>query len=112
MAKSKTKKSVMDNIANYRIRRMILSRLFGIGLCLMCIVCLVAYYKELFNTWLLMIFLSFCMGTIFSLNSFIQDIKVGNPWQRINGIIAIMFYVMVGFLIVYGFISGELSLQF
>ena len=112
MAKSKTKKSVMQGISDYRLRRMIFSRLFGIGLCIACIVCLVAYYKEIFNEWLVMIILSFCMGTLFSLNSFIQDIKVGNPWQRVNGIVSVMFYLLVGFLIVYGFVSGELQLQF
>ena len=43
---------------------------------------------------------------------FIKDIKVGNPWQRINGIVSVMFYVLVVFLIIYGFVSGELQLQF
>ncbi len=112
MAKSKAKKSVMQGITDYRKRRMIFSRLFGIAMCIVCIVCLVAYYKEMFNEWLLMVILAFCMGTIFSTNSFLQDIKVGNPWQRVNSIVSVMFYVLMAFLIVYGFVSGELTLQF
>ena len=99
----------------YRLRKMKMSRFMGIFSCLLAFVTIVIYYFDnikFANDWMCIISLVYCLGSIFNSNSFLQDIKVGNPWQRVNGVISIAFYVLMAFLIVWGFVTKELLLQF
>jgi hypothetical protein len=91
-----------------------MSRTVGILSSLLGLASIVAYFLkfEYVGEWMLMIIITYCMAAVFSSNSFLQDIKVGNPWQRINAICSIFFFICVIFLIVYGFISGQLSTWF
>ena len=119
-AKSNTKKNAWQEDFEYKKRKMVKSRLIGILCCLLVLTCVVIYSLNatkvideiLLSPWMCIIAISYCLGTIFSANSFLQNIKVGNPWQRINALFSVLFYVLVAFLIVYGFITKELKLQF
>lgn len=106
------KNNAVANYSAFLKRKMISSRIMGILVCLLALASIVAYYFKFVNEWLCMIVLSYCIATIFISNSFLQDIKVGNPWQRINSIFAIFFFLVVIFLIVYGFVTGNLATKF
>ncbi len=113
MAKSKTKKlGALQQEAVHLRKKMISSRLTGILACIVALASIVVFYLKVINEWMCIIAIAYCLATIFTANSFIQDVKVGNPWQRINGICSILFYILVVFLIAYGFISKNLVLQF
>ena len=98
--------------AQFFKRKMIVSRILGIFCCLMVIAGLAVYYLKLFNEWFCAIIICYSIATIFIANSFLQDIKVGNPWQRINGFCGILLYLFTIFLIVWGFVNGNLTVQF
>ncbi len=110
--KQKGKMNVVQKEASYLRKKMIASRLTGIFTCLLALASVAVYYLKSINEWLCIIALAYCLGTIFVANSFIQDVKVGNPWQRVNGVCAIVFFILVVFLIVYGFVTHQLNLQF
>ena len=100
----------VQEYADYLKRKLMMSRVVGLIVCLLGIACIALYYVKIVNGWLCLITLAYCMANTFSLNSQLQGIKTGNPWQRINAICSIFFYLFVVFLISYGFASGELSL--
>ena len=109
------KSSYQAQTAAYRLRKMKTSRVIGMLSCLLAFATIVIYYMDnvkFANDWMCIISLTYCLGSVFNSNSFLQDMKVGNPWQRVNGIISIAFYILMGFLIVWGFITKELVLQF
>lgn len=91
-------------------RRMNMSRIIGTLACLMGIACIVLYAFNIVNQWMCLIVLTYTMATIFSYNSSLQSIKVGNPWARINVICSLILYVLVIFLMSYALASGALSL--
>ncbi len=93
-------------------RKMIMSRIVGIMACLLAIATMILMYFKMVSEWISIIVICYAMATIFSNNSFLQGIKTGNAWQRINMACAIFFYVAIIALIVYGFISGQLTTQF
>lgn len=112
-AKTKVKpQTPMQAQAGFYKRKMIMSRIIGIFCCLLAIGAIILYYLKPINEWVCLITISYCVATTFVANSFLQDIKVGNPWQRINGICAIIMYLFSVFLIVWGFVDGQLTLQF
>lgn len=109
----------VEEFGKYLKRKMVISRICGIMGCLIGIISLVVYALQkaniigvLINDWMLLITLTYSMGVAFTFNSGLQGIKVGNPWQRINTIIAMFFYFFVVFLIAYGFASGNLVIKF
>lgn len=108
----KRAKSFQKTQAAFYKRKMRMSRVAGILCCLVVIASLVAYYLKYMNQWLSIINISYCVATIFIANSFLQDIKVGNPWQRVNAACGILLYLFTGFLIVWGFMDGQLTTQF
>ncbi len=93
-------------------RKMIFARIMGILACAIAIASIVLMYYKMLSEWLCVIMIGYGMATAFSSNSFLQDIKIGNPWQRINMACAVFFYFGVFFLIIYGFVTGNLSTQF
>lgn len=107
-----TVKQQMQSHAQFLKRKMIMSRITGILACLIAIASMVLMYLKITSEWMCVIIICYSMALIFSSNSFLQNIKIGNPWQRINMACAIFFYIAVVALIVYGFISGDLSVQF
>lgn len=114
-AKSKTKskpKSPMQAQAAFFKRKMIMSRIMGFLCCFIAIASIIVYYLKIIDEWMSVITISYCAATIFVVNSFLQDIKVGNPWQRVNGACAIILYLFTVFLIVYGFVTGGLTTRF
>lgn len=113
MAKTKTN-NYAKQYAGFLKRKMIMSRFIGILCCLIAIVGIVIYFLKLWTDrqWLIMITISYCMATVFTANSFLQDIKVGNPWQRVNGFCSVVLYLFAVFLIVFGFVDGQLKVQF
>lgn len=98
--------------AKYLKKRMITQRMTGILTCLLALTSIGVYYYQLINGWMCVIVLAYCLGSVFTANSFIQDIKVGNPWSRVNSICSIAFYVLTVGLIIYGFVTKNLVLQF
>ncbi len=102
----------MDKLSAYLRRKMMISRIFGIFACLVAITGLVLKLLEVIDEWLCLLLIVYSLGTIFSLNGNLQDIKVGNPWQRINFACAILMYLFVVFIIIYGFCVGELTVNF
>ena len=102
----------MNRYPKYLKRKMMTARIIGIIACLATIAGIVLKYFDIINEWLCIISISYSLGVIFSYNSNLQDIKVGNPWQRINAICAILIFAFVLFLVVYGFVSGQLQVQF
>jgi len=102
----------MQTYSAFLRRKMILSRILGIFACLIAIASIVLMHLKFVSEWMCIIFISYAMATIFSNNSFLQGIKIGNPWQRINMISSIFFYLCVFALIIIGFIEGQLTLQF
>lgn len=102
----------MQNYTAFLKRKMITSRIMGMLSCFLIVACLVLMHLKLINSWMGVIGICYSMATIFSSNSFIQDIRTGNPWQRINTACAIFFYIGVVALIIYGFVAGEIGLQF
>lgn len=102
----------MQEYNGYLKRRLMLSRILGIITCLVGITCLVLYYFKIVNEWMCLVVLTYCMANCFTLNSQLQGVRVGNPWQRINAICAMFFYLFVVFLISYGFASGNLVVRF
>jgi hypothetical protein len=104
--------SVFKNYNAFLRRKMIFARIMGILACGVAIASIVLMYYKLLSEWLCIIMIGYGMATAFSSNSFLQDIKIGNPWQRINMICAVFFYLVVFFLIIYGFVTGNLSTMF
>ncbi len=104
--------NALQKEARYLKKRMITSRMIGILACLFSLAGIVVYYMSWINEWLCIIIISYCLGNIFTSNSFIQDMKVGNPWHRVNGVCSIIFYLLTVALIIYGFVTHNLSLQF
>ncbi len=102
----------MNGINAYLKRKMMFARIFGILTCLIAIAGIVLKYLAIIDEWLCIMSIAYCLGMIFTYNSNLQNVKVGNPWQRINSICAILMYILVVFIIVYGFTSGELVVQF
>ena len=102
----------MQERAAYLKRKMRMSRMIGIMCCLLAIAAIVTYYLKTMNEWISVIIIAYSAATIFTANSFIQDIRVGNPWQRVNAVCAILIYLLTVFLIVWGFVYGELTAQF
>lgn len=102
----------MKGVNAYLKRKMMFARILGIIACLVALAGIVLRYLNLFNTWLCLILISYCLGIIFTFNSNLQNVKVGNPWQRINSICAVVMYMLVAFLIIYGFVEGILQTQF
>lgn len=98
--------------AQYLKKKMITQRISGIITCLLALTSIGVYYFEIINGWMCVIVLAYCLSSVFTANSFIQDIKVGNPWQRVNSICSIAFYVLTVGLIIYGFVTHNLELQF
>ena len=105
-------------------RKMMISRIFGIFACLVAITGLVLKFLNLVITglvlkflnlvddWLCLMMIVYSLGTIFALNGNLQDIKVGNPWQRINFACSVLMYLFVVFIIIYGFCTKQLTIQF
>lgn len=104
--------SALQKEAKYLKKRMLISRVIGILACILSLTGIVVYYLSLINEWLCIILIAYCLGNIFTSNSFIQDMKVGNPWHRVNGVCSIIFYILTVALIIYGFVTHNLSLQF
>ena len=99
----------------YLKRKMMMARIFGIAGCLLGIVCIILYglqkgnfLIEIINDWMLLVMLTYCMATAFTYNSGLQGVKAKNPWQRINAVCAIFFYLFVIFLLSYGIYTGYL----
>ena len=106
------KLSPMQAQAKFLKRKMIMSRVIGLLCCLVAIAMIFIYYFKTINEWLSIISISYCTATIFVTNSFIQDVRVGNPWQRVNGACAILLYLFTLFLLVWGFTHGHITTQF
>lgn len=104
--------SVIANHSAYLKRRMIMSRVLGIMACIFALASIFLMYYKLISEWMCIITISYAMATAFTSNGFLQGIKVGNPWQRINMACAIFFYILVVGLVVLGFINGQLSFSF
>lgn len=102
----------MNNYAKHLKHKMMMARLLGILACLVAIAGIVLKYLGIVSDWLCIISIAYSMATIFLFNSSLQDIRIGNPWQRINAICALLLYAFVIFLIVYGFTSGQLQTNF
>lgn len=102
----------MNDYAKHLRNKMMMSRLLGILACLIAIAGIVLRFLEILSPWLCIISIAYAMAIIFGFNSNLQDIRVGNPWQRINALLAVLMFALVIFLIVYGFVSGELEVQF
>lgn len=103
----------------YLKRKMMISRIMGILGCLIGVACIIIFALQkakvmnvLINDWMCLITLTYSMALAFTLNSGLQGVKVGNPWQRVNAICAVFFYLFVVFLISYGFASGNLQVKF
>lgn len=93
-------------------RKMIMSRIIGIFSCLLALTAIILMYYKVASEWLCTIAIGYALATIFSNNSILQGAKTGNPWQRINLICAILFYIIVIALIILGFSNGALSTKF
>ena len=106
------KESPFKSYNSFLKRKMFMSRILGIFSCMLAIASIVMLYFNAVSEWMCIIIIGYAMATVFSSNSFLQGIKIGNPWQRINMVCAIFFYIAVIGLIVYGFITGELTTQF
>ena len=106
------KEKVMNGLNAYLKRKMMFARILGILACLVALTGIVIRYLNLFNSWLCLILISYCLGIIFTFNSNLQNLRVGNPWQKINSFCAVIMYILVAFLIIYGFIEGILQTQF
>ena len=109
----------VNEYGKYLKRKMVISRVMGILGCLIGLACIAVYILQRFsiithilNDWMLLVMVTYTMAMAFTVNSGLQGIKVGNPWQRINTIFAMFFYLFVVFLISYGFASGNLTLKF
>lgn len=108
---SKPKTPMQAQAAFYK-RKMIMSRIVGLFCCLLAIGAIIIYYFKTINEWLSVITVAYCVATIFVTNSFLQDIKIGNPWQRINAICGIFLYLVTIFLMIWAFVQGHISTQF
>ena len=108
----KIRENPMKEYAYFLKRKMMMSRIVGLLCCVLALASLVLYYFNLFNSWLNLITISYSVATIFTANSFLQDVKVGSPWQRVNAGCSIILYLFTVFLIVYGFIIGALTVGF
>lgn len=85
-------------------KRMIMARLIGILGCAVAITCIVLYAQHHDQTqwqWLCLILMTYSLGTIFLQNCNLQTIKVGNPWQRVNAVCAVLLYAVDVVLITY-----------
>lgn len=90
-------------------KRMITARLVGILGCLIAITCIILYAYNHDQTqwqWICLILMTYSLGTIFLQNCNLQTIKVGNPWQRVNGICAILLYAVDVVIITYALCMG------
>ena len=99
----------MNSYAKHLKHKMMMARLLGILACLVTITGIILKYLGIISDWLCIISIAYSMATIFTFNSSLQDIRVGNPWQRINAACSLLLYAFVIFLIVYGFTSGQLQ---
>lgn len=108
----KTNNSPLKEQARFYKRKMMLSRIIGIFCCLMALGSIALYYFRPSTQWLSLITITYCAGMVFTANSFLQDIKVGNPWQRVNAFCSIILYLFTVFLIIYGFVEGQLITNF
>ena len=103
----------MNDYSKVLKKRLIVSRLIGILACLVGIACIVlfAYFHEQTNwQWLCLILMAYSLGTIFMQNCNLQAIKVGNPWQRVNGACAILMYILDIIILVYALSTGKVVL--
>jgi len=110
--RSRKQKTFRQSQAAFYKRKMRMSRIAGILCCLLAIASIVVYYLKYMNEWLNIITIAYSIATVFVANSFLQDIKVGNPWQRVNAVCGILLYIFTAFLIAWGFITGQLVTQF
>ena len=101
----------MDYYSKHLKRKMIKVRLAGIFACLIGIAGIVLRFLELVPPWLCIISSAYAMALIFSFNGSLQGIRGGNPWARVNVFCALLMFAFVIFLIVYGFMTGELKTQ-
>ena len=109
----KYKKEVsMNDYVKHLKRKVMFSRITGIFACLVAIAGLVLKLLGVVADWWCIIMIAYAIATIFLLNANIQDIRVGNPWQRINTICSLIMFLFVIFLLVYGFTSGQFETQF
>lgn len=102
----------MNDYSKHLKHKMMMARILGIFACLIAIAGIVLKYFGILSDWLCIISIAYAMATIFTFNSSLQDIRIGNPWQRINAVCSLLLYAFVVFLIVYGFISGQLQTNF
>lgn len=105
-------KNQIQQYNKYLCRRMMISRIIGILACMLGIASLILMYFGKVSEWMCIIMLTYAMATSFSSNSFLQNIKSANAWHRLNTVCSVIFYIFVIALIIYGFITGELSTQF
>ena len=103
----------VSEYGKYLKRKMMMARIFGIAGCLLGLLCIVLYglqrggiIEEAINDWMLLVMLTYCMANAFTYNSGLQGAKSNNPWQRVNALSAIFFYLFVIFLLAYGIASG------
>lgn len=102
----------MNEYTKHLKHKMMMARILGIMACIAIIAGLILKLLAIIDEWLCIISIAYSMGVVFAFNSNLQDIKIGNPWQRINAACSLFLFASVIFLIVYGFVSGELSVQF
>lgn len=94
-------------------RRLVLSRLIGILGCLVGIACIIfyAFFRgDVQWQWLCLIMMVYSLGMIFMQNCNLQAVKVGNPWQRVNGICSILLFALDVSLITYALCVGKIIL--
>ena len=103
----------------YMKRKLKTTRLMGLFTCIVGLTCLIlfgfqksGFIETLFSDWMLLVMLTYAMAAAFTLNSGLQGVRTGNPWARLNAIIAIGFFLLVVTLISYGFATGNLEVQY
>lgn len=103
----------MDDYSRVLKRRMVLARFMGIMGCCVGIACIVLYayfHNEEQWQWLCLTLMAYSLGTIFMQNCNLQAVKVGNPWQRVNGICAMLMYALDIAIITYALATGKVIL--
>lgn len=101
----------MNDYAKVLKRRLITSRLIGILGCLIGLACIVLYayfHGQTQWQWTCLVLLGYSLGTIFMQNCNLQAVKNGNPWERVNGICAILMFLLDIFILSYAMASGNL----
>lgn len=99
----------MNDYSKVLKKRMIWARLIGILGCAIAIACIVLYayhHGETQWQWLCLILMTYSLGTIFLQNCNLQTVKVGNPWQRVNGICSVLLYAVDVAIITYALSTG------